>query len=200
MDEKNGRDELFIPAINLFIANGGKASVSMFQRKFKIGYNRAARLMDQLEEAGVVGPANENGLRELLIEVPVQKEFDKAQVLSNSQPVRMKETKKSAKQNRRRWRVSGRCPRCGSSEFHYVLRDEGSSSTTKYYRHHRRMSYIWSAGRRKNKRQRHYGVIGFCPNCGYRKESVSIGTIIIGVLFIVFLVYVLLHIQVTPSV
>ena len=33
-----------------------KASVSMLQRYFKIGFNRAARIMDQLEEAGVVGP------------------------------------------------------------------------------------------------------------------------------------------------
>lgn len=33
-----------------------KASISMFQRKFKIGYNRAANLMDLLEEKGYVGP------------------------------------------------------------------------------------------------------------------------------------------------
>ena len=38
------------------IIDKDKASIGMLQRMFKIGFNRAARIMDQLEEAGVVGP------------------------------------------------------------------------------------------------------------------------------------------------
>ncbi len=49
------RDVYFADAARLLI-DKEKASVSMLQRYFKIGFNRAARIMDQLEEAGVVGP------------------------------------------------------------------------------------------------------------------------------------------------
>lgn len=49
------RDVYFADAAKLLI-DKDKASVSMLQRYFKIGFNRAARIMDQLEEAGVVGP------------------------------------------------------------------------------------------------------------------------------------------------
>lgn len=48
------RDDLFIQAAQLVIEQD-KASIGFFQRKFKIGFNRAARIMDQLAEAGVVG-------------------------------------------------------------------------------------------------------------------------------------------------
>ena len=51
------KDDLFDLAIE-YVAEMGKASTSMIQRKFRIGYNRAARLMDLLEEAGVIGPAD----------------------------------------------------------------------------------------------------------------------------------------------
>ncbi len=44
-----------------------KASVSMLQRYFKIGFNRAARIMDQLEEAGVVGPEEGTKPRKILM-------------------------------------------------------------------------------------------------------------------------------------
>ena len=43
-------------------------STSMIQRKYSIGYNRAGRLMDQLEKAGVVGPASGGKPREVLIQ------------------------------------------------------------------------------------------------------------------------------------
>ena len=49
------RDKYFEEAARLLI-DKEKGSIGMLQRYFKIGFNRAARIMDQLEEAGVVGP------------------------------------------------------------------------------------------------------------------------------------------------
>jgi S-DNA-T family DNA segregation ATPase FtsK/SpoIIIE len=64
-----GRDELVEKAIQA-IAESGQASASHLQRKLKIGYPRAARLMDQLEDLGVVGPTRGGGRqREVLIEI-----------------------------------------------------------------------------------------------------------------------------------
>ena len=45
-----------------------KASTSMLQRRFRIGYTRAARIVDQLEEAGIVGPFNGTKAREVLVD------------------------------------------------------------------------------------------------------------------------------------
>ena len=53
-DESNGQDAYFIDAGRLII-DKDKASIGMLQRAFKIGFNRAARIMDQLCEAGIVG-------------------------------------------------------------------------------------------------------------------------------------------------
>jgi S-DNA-T family DNA segregation ATPase FtsK/SpoIIIE len=61
-----GRDELFGEVAKL-IVNTGQASTSYVQRKFRIGYNRAARLMDEMETAGVVSaPEGENKPRRIL--------------------------------------------------------------------------------------------------------------------------------------
>ena len=49
------RDAYFAEAGRLIVSKE-KGSIGMLQRNFKIGFNRAARIMDQLEEAGVVGP------------------------------------------------------------------------------------------------------------------------------------------------
>jgi len=54
------QDELYIPARD-FVLSAGKASISLIQRHMKIGYNRAARIMDMLEEEGIVGPPGEAG-------------------------------------------------------------------------------------------------------------------------------------------
>lgn len=48
-------DELIPEAVKLFIENG-TASISLLQRRFRIGYNRAARIIDQMEQLGLVGP------------------------------------------------------------------------------------------------------------------------------------------------
>ncbi|MGG3466390.1 DNA translocase FtsK [Neobacillus pocheonensis] len=59
-------DELFFDACE-FIINQGGASTSSLQRRFKIGYNRAARLMDMLEQNGYITSANGSKPREVLI-------------------------------------------------------------------------------------------------------------------------------------
>jgi S-DNA-T family DNA segregation ATPase FtsK/SpoIIIE len=59
-DKDNGRDEYFVEAAR-FVIEREKASTSMLQRMFKIGFNRAARIMEQLSEANVVG--NEEGTK-----------------------------------------------------------------------------------------------------------------------------------------
>jgi S-DNA-T family DNA segregation ATPase FtsK/SpoIIIE len=58
--EMEERDELYQQAKDLVISTG-QASISYIQRRLKIGYNRAARIMEMLEEEGVVGPQTEAG-------------------------------------------------------------------------------------------------------------------------------------------
>ncbi len=60
------RDEYFIYA-GKFVIESEKGSIGMLQRKFKIGFNRAARIMDQLTEAGVVGPEEGTKPRKVLM-------------------------------------------------------------------------------------------------------------------------------------
>ena len=58
------KDELFKDSLDI-ISREGKASTSLLQRKLQIGYNRAARIMDQLEEQGYISQANHVGKREV---------------------------------------------------------------------------------------------------------------------------------------
>ena len=58
-------DELYNEAVNI-IKSEGKASTSFLQRKLQIGYNRAARIVDMMEEKGIVSKANHVGKREVL--------------------------------------------------------------------------------------------------------------------------------------
>ena len=62
----NDRDEYFVEAAK-FIIEKDKASIGMLQRVYKIGFNRAARIMDQLSEAGVVGPEEGTKPRKVLM-------------------------------------------------------------------------------------------------------------------------------------
>ena len=63
--EMNDKDELYQSALQL-VKSEGKASTSFLQRKLQIGYNRAARIIDMMEENGVVSKANHVGKREIL--------------------------------------------------------------------------------------------------------------------------------------
>lgn len=63
--DMNRLDPLFEEAARLIISNN-QGSTSLIQRKFAIGYNRAGRIMDQLEAAGIVGPTQGSKAREVL--------------------------------------------------------------------------------------------------------------------------------------
>ena len=67
-DDVSGDDPLYNDALE-FVVSTGKASASLLQRKFKIGYNRAARLIDELEDRGIVGPQQGSKPREVLYKV-----------------------------------------------------------------------------------------------------------------------------------
>ncbi len=70
VEESNNRDATEEPLYNEivdFVVEQGKASTSLIQRRFRLGYNRAARCMDLLEDRGIVGPANGSKPREVLI-------------------------------------------------------------------------------------------------------------------------------------
>ncbi|MBM7644863.1 S-DNA-T family DNA segregation ATPase FtsK/SpoIIIE [Scopulibacillus daqui] len=66
-EEIDEEDNLFEEAA-YFVIDQGQASVSSLQRKFRIGYNRAARLVDQLESLGVISEANGSKPRQVLME------------------------------------------------------------------------------------------------------------------------------------
>jgi len=62
-------DPLYDEAV-AFVTESRKASISSVQRKLKIGYNRAARMIETMEAAGVVTEAGSNGQREVLAPPP----------------------------------------------------------------------------------------------------------------------------------
>ncbi|MGE0019563.1 MAG: DNA translocase FtsK 4TM domain-containing protein [Draconibacterium sp.] len=74
----NNTDEMFEDVARLVVMNQ-IGSTSMIQRKFSIGYNRAGRIMDQLEAAGIVGPSEGSKARQVLI----QDEYSLEQLLNN---------------------------------------------------------------------------------------------------------------------
>ena len=68
MLEGGGDDEMLNQALEVLKASK-RASTSMLQRRLRIGYNRAARLMEELEDRGVVGPENGSSPREILVDL-----------------------------------------------------------------------------------------------------------------------------------
>jgi S-DNA-T family DNA segregation ATPase FtsK/SpoIIIE len=67
-DEDDEEAQLLAQAIDV-LRSTKRASTSMLQRRLRIGYNRAARLMDELEERGIVGPENGSSPREILVDL-----------------------------------------------------------------------------------------------------------------------------------
>ena len=67
-DYDPGEDPLYDQVVE-FVVTSKKASTSLIQRRFRIGYNRAANLVDKLEERGIVGPQNGSKPREVLVEL-----------------------------------------------------------------------------------------------------------------------------------
>ena len=63
--DSDNDDDLYNEAVE-FVIETRRASISSIQRKFRIGYNRAARLIETMEENGIVSPMNSNGSREVL--------------------------------------------------------------------------------------------------------------------------------------
>ena len=61
-------EELYAQAVDV-LKSTKRASTSMLQRRLRIGYNRAARIMDLMEQKGVVGPENGSSPREILVDL-----------------------------------------------------------------------------------------------------------------------------------
>ena len=61
-----GDDDMYRDAVRVVI-EGGKASASLLQRRLRVGYARAARLIEQMEEQGIIGPADGARPRDVLV-------------------------------------------------------------------------------------------------------------------------------------
>jgi S-DNA-T family DNA segregation ATPase FtsK/SpoIIIE len=76
--DPSSRDSMFEEAARVIVTHQ-QGSTSLLQRRLKLGYNRAGRLIDQLEHAGVVGPFEGSKAREVLI----PDEYSLEQLLNN---------------------------------------------------------------------------------------------------------------------
>ena len=70
-DEDDESDALYDEAVH-YVTKSRRASISSVQRKLRIGYNRAARLIEDMEGKGVVSEMQSNGSREVLAPPPVK--------------------------------------------------------------------------------------------------------------------------------
>ncbi|MGN1002346.1 MAG: DNA translocase FtsK [Oscillospiraceae bacterium] len=82
-EDKGSYDELLPQAVDV-IFETKQASVSMLQRRLKLGYSRAARIVDQMEEIGVVGPFEGSKPRQILI---TKEQWQEMQMLHGTAPV-----------------------------------------------------------------------------------------------------------------
>jgi S-DNA-T family DNA segregation ATPase FtsK/SpoIIIE len=82
------RDDLFEDAARVIVMNQ-QGSTSLIQRKFSIGYNRAGRIIDQLEAAGIVGPFEGSKARQVLIQddLSLQNIFNSLNETKNSNSI-----------------------------------------------------------------------------------------------------------------
>ena len=74
VEEHDANEEPLYNEIVKFVVEQGKASASLLQRRFRLGYNRAARVIDLLEERGIIGPNNGSKPREVLVKVENKEE------------------------------------------------------------------------------------------------------------------------------
>lgn len=79
-------DVLFDKAVDIVLETG-TASTSFLQRKLSVGYARGAKIIDQLEDKGIIGPANGSKGREILIN---RQQWLEMQAYSSSQPLLLK--------------------------------------------------------------------------------------------------------------
>jgi len=68
------QDELYDQVV-MFVTETRKASISSVQRKFRVGYNRAATMIEAMELAGVIGAAEGNGSRQVLAPAPIREDY-----------------------------------------------------------------------------------------------------------------------------
>ena len=76
MSGSTDEDDPLYNDIVQFVIDTQKASASLIQRKFKLGYNRAARIVDLLEERGIIGPQNGYKPREVLVQLESNSDYD----------------------------------------------------------------------------------------------------------------------------
>ena len=69
-EEEDGEQDLLYDEAVQFVMESRRASISAVQRKLRIGYNRAARMIETMEQAGIVSEMNSNGSREVLVNAP----------------------------------------------------------------------------------------------------------------------------------
>jgi S-DNA-T family DNA segregation ATPase FtsK/SpoIIIE len=67
LEEEDLSDEMYDRAVAL-VAETRQASISMIQRRLRVGYNRAARMVERMEREGIVGPADGPNRREVLVQ------------------------------------------------------------------------------------------------------------------------------------
>jgi len=91
-------DPLMEDAVEV-ILQAGKASTSLLQRRLKIGYSRAARIIDLLEEQGIVGPAEGSKPREILIEEMPGQEDDGFETASEDEEEEWEETEEEMEED-----------------------------------------------------------------------------------------------------
>ena len=72
--ENDDIDDPIYDEVVKFALDTGKVSASLLQRRFRLGYNRAARIVDLLEERGIIGPQNGSKPREVLVKLKEEKE------------------------------------------------------------------------------------------------------------------------------
>jgi S-DNA-T family DNA segregation ATPase FtsK/SpoIIIE len=68
----NGSQDEFFEEAAKIVVRHQQGSVSLLQRRLKVGYSRAARLIDELEAAGIVGPFDGSKAREVLVETEAE--------------------------------------------------------------------------------------------------------------------------------